>query len=38
MEKFRENLNKLNGMIIRHSDMTYELKNEVTKIINDVLH
>jgi hypothetical protein len=37
MEKFKENLNKLNGLIIRHSDMTYEMKNRVTGIIKDVL-
>lgn len=37
MEKFKQNLNKLNGLVIRHSDMDYETKLAVTCVIRDVL-
>lgn len=32
MEKFKKNSNKLNGLTIRQSDMSYELKNEITEV------
>lgn len=34
MEKFKKNSNKLNGLTVRQSDMTYELKNEITEVID----
>jgi len=30
MQKFQHNLNKFNGLVVRHSDMPYDMKFKVT--------
>ena len=34
MEKFKKNLSQLNGLMIKYSDMSYEMKNEVSKVVS----
>ena len=37
MKKYSQNLNTLNDMLIKNSDMTYDFKNEVTSQIKKAL-
>lgn len=37
MDKYKQNLNKLNDLLIKNSDMPFELKYEVTETIQKAL-